>query len=120
MDDFLTDQQLDELGTLLREVQSSLRHSLKQAISDSKPVDLDLPIGRLSRMDAMQQQKMAQANRRQSQLRLQQIDLALRRLAGGEYGSCRVCENDIAFARLKARPESALCLECQQELEQRR
>jgi DnaK suppressor protein len=80
-------------------------------------VDLDEPIGRLSRMDAMQQQKMAQASRRATRMRLDQVGAALANLAAGEYGLCRVCEEPIGYKRLKARPETPRCLECQRKSE---
>ncbi len=40
----------------------------------TRPVDLDQPIGRLTRIDAIQQQKLTQANRRRNEVRLQQTD----------------------------------------------
>lgn len=84
----------------------------------AKPVDLDQPIGRLTRMDAIQMQKLTQASRRRNQVRSQQVTAALRRIETGDYGFCNLCEDDIEWARLKARPETPVCLECQQELEE--
>ena len=75
--------------------------------------------GRIPRVDAMAQQKMAAATRQRQQLRLQQVSAALRALDEGEYGVCRRCEDDIAWKRLQARPESPICVDCQSELEQR-
>ena len=83
-------------------------------------VDLDQPIGRLSRMDAMQQQKMAQAQMRRHKLRLQQVKQALSAYDEGEFGECRKCEEPVGYRRLKARPESPFCVECQGEIESRR
>ena len=37
---------------------------------------------------------------------------ALDRIAKGTYGECVRCGGDIAPARLEARPESALCIDC--------
>jgi DnaK suppressor protein len=79
----------------------------------AQPVDLDEPIGRLSRMDALQQQSMARASRQGLMLRAQQVEGALRRHADGELGVCLECGADVAFARLKARPEAPFCLACQ-------
>lgn len=41
-----------------------------------------------------------------------EIDKALGRIAEGEYGICASCGNPIPAARLEARPESTLCVEC--------
>jgi DnaK suppressor protein len=43
---------------------------------------------------------------------LEEIDGALARIEEGTYGTCRNCGNEIAAARLEARPESTLCVEC--------
>jgi RNA polymerase-binding transcription factor DksA len=37
---------------------------------------------------------------------------ALERIDKGSYGECVRCGGDIAPARLEARPESALCIDC--------
>ncbi|MBW2243850.1 MAG: TraR/DksA family transcriptional regulator [Deltaproteobacteria bacterium] len=85
----------------------------------ARPVDLDQPIGRLSRIDALQQQQLATAQRDAARLRLQQIDSALDRLECGDYGECISCGEEIEFRRLKARPESPVCLPCQNRREAR-
>ncbi|MCK9543898.1 MAG: TraR/DksA family transcriptional regulator [Sphingomonadaceae bacterium] len=40
------------------------------------------------------------------------IDRALERIANGTYGECVRCSGEIAPARLEARPEAALCIDC--------
>ncbi len=107
------------LRSHLSGLHSDLKASLAAGEQASKPVDLDEPIGRLSRMDAMQQQHMAAANRRACELRLAQVDAALRRLDAGRYGTCLTCEEEIGFARLQVRPEAALCIDCQSERDER-
>lgn len=83
----------------------------------SQPVELETPIGRLSRMDAMQQQQMALASREAQQRRLQLLRNALQAMARGDYGYCRVCEEPIGYQRLQARPETPFCLACQSRVE---
>lgn len=69
-------------------------------------------VGRLSRMDAMQQQAMAQANERQRAAELARIEAALVRLAEGEYGYCLECDEEIAPKRLEVDPSATLCIRC--------
>ena len=79
----------------------------------SKPVTLDqTSVGRLSRMDAMQGQAMAQAThaRRAEQLRATQA--ALVRLDNDEYGLCLECDEEIDPKRLDVNPAAALCIRC--------
>ncbi len=67
----------------------------------------------MSRIDALQQQQLARAQRDSARARLQQVDAALARLERDEYGECAACGEEIELRRLTARPESAFCLPCQ-------
>ncbi|EEE46438.1 TraR/DksA family transcriptional regulator [Roseibium alexandrii] len=69
-------------------------------------------VGRLSRMDALQGQAMAQASERQRRADIQRIEAALKRLDEGEYGYCAQCGEDIAAKRLKVDPAAAFCIRC--------
>ena len=95
------------------------RLSLIAALGEGEetPVDLDQPIGRLSRMDAIAQQNMADANRRSARLRIQRIQTAIRRIVDGEYGDCLECGELIGLQRLKVQPESPFCILCQSQRE---
>ena len=69
-------------------------------------------VGRLSRMDAMQQKAMAEASERARARDLQRIEAALRRIADGEYGTCAQCGEAIAERRLAVDPMVNLCVAC--------
>jgi len=115
----LTDAQTRGLRAALESAQAELNAALGARQASAKPVDLDEPIGRLSRMDAMQQQQMAAANKRNADLRLQLVRAALAALDDDEYGYCRLCEEPIGYGRLSARPEAPFCLKCQSQRERR-
>ncbi len=48
---------------------------------------------------------------------LRQIDEALLRIDGGEFGDCEQCGEVISEGRIKAFPFSTLCIDCKAELE---
>ena len=80
---------------------------------DRSTVTLDQQsVGRLSRMDAMQRQAMAQATERRRSDERRRIKAALDRLVEGEYGYCMDCGEDIEKGRLDADPTVPLCLSC--------
>ena len=118
MDD-LTEEQIAELETRLSAMRDELTALLESTREDTRPVSLEEPIGRLTRMDAIQQQSMSAAIRRQTDLRLRQVAQALGMARRGEYGLCRRCEDPIGYARLSARPESPYCLDCQDEIDRK-
>jgi DnaK suppressor protein len=109
----LSPAEVSGLGKRLETLKVELQQTLSVRAQHARPVDLDAPIGRLSRMDAMQRQAMAQANLRSSAIRLEQVEGALIAIENDSYGDCRLCDEPIGFLRLSARPEAPFCLECQ-------
>lgn len=80
---------------------------------DRAPVALDQQsVGRLSRMDALQSQAMAQASDRRRQARGTLIANALQRMEEGEYGYCLECGEFIGLKRLEVDPAAAWCVDC--------
>lgn len=103
----------DDAETRLRRLRAELLETSAAMEQSRQPVELDQQsVGRLSRMDAIQQQAMAQESERRRQLQLQRIDAALQRLADGDYGYCVSCGEDIAPARLKLDPAVPTCIAC--------
>lgn len=95
----------------------SLRDEIEQLNNTSREaagtVALDQSkVGRLSRMDAMQAQQMAQEMARRRQIQLQKIDGALRRMDDSAYGYCVICDEEIAVPRLDFDPASTRCINC--------
>ncbi len=78
-----------------------------------KVVTLDQQsVGRLSRMDAMQQQAMAKATQaRRGQMR-HRIKNAVARMDEGEFGYCSDCGEDIPLKRLELDPTVPTCVNC--------
>lgn len=84
------------------------------------PVELDQArVGRLSRMDAMQQQAMVQATNRMTVIERQRIETALKRIQSDEYGYCVICSEEIAEGRLQFDPSVPTCISCAQQAEEK-
>ncbi len=113
----MTPAQLARFTEQLRALTGELRHGIGASAERAAPVDLEDPIGRLSRMDAMQQQKMAEAQVRLMKVRLELAQEALARVDAGTYGACLDCGDDVDPRRLQVRPETPWCLACQAERE---
>ena len=106
----------------MRERLLELRQELESVAATSKEssqvVELDqAKVGRLSRMDAMQAQQMAQASGRRRELMLRQISAALQRSENNDYGYCQSCEEPIPQKRLEFDPTALLCIHCASEAE---
>ncbi len=76
-------------------------------------VELDQQaIGRLSRMDALQNQAMAKAQQANRDLEVRRLNAALARINEDEYGYCEDCSDDIPHARLNLDLAASKCVSC--------
>lgn len=97
----------------LQSVQNDLEAISELSLGSRAPVKLDQQsVGRLSRMDAMQQQAMAQAQERNRQRDLVRIEMAHRRILEDEYGYCANCGDEIPDKRLEIDPMAERCVRC--------
>jgi len=114
----LKPSQIAQLREQLMAQQQELAELLDNAGDSTGPVTLDQQsVGRVSRIDAIQQQQMALASQQQAGAMLKRTELALRRIDDDEYGDCLQCGEPIAFARLQAQPFATLCIDCQSDRE---
>lgn len=91
----------------------ALRRESEGRSAERAPVALDQQsVGRLSRMDALQGQAMAQAADRRRQMRGSLIAAALQRIEDGEYGYCVDCGDFIGMKRLEFDPAAPRCIAC--------
>lgn len=109
----MTDEELARLRASLAARLETLRTSSETSADDRKPVELDQQsVGRLSRMDAMQMQAMAQASEQRRKQEVMRIESAIKRIDEGEYGYCVTCGDEISDKRLKADPTIPTCINC--------
>ena len=104
----MTEQEIRK--TLLAKKQE-VTDLLNSNAEDAAPVELDqTQQGRLSRMDAIQQQAMAAETQRRRQRDVHLLDAALKRLDEGEYGYCVNCGEAIGTERLALDPATPFCI----------
>ncbi len=115
--DELDEDQIKELTEDLLSLREQITRFLGLTVEGARPVDLDEPIGRLTRMDAMQQQSLTRASRQGLEVKLRLVKAALESMKREEYGLCRRCGEPTGFRRLKVRPEAPFCITCQEGLE---
>jgi len=109
----MDEEAVEKLRTRLLTLRKELLELEEASKEATKPVELDqASVGRLSRMDAMQIQEMAQETARRRQRQLQRIEGALRRLESGEYGYCFVCGEELDVRRLTVDPATTRCIAC--------
>jgi DnaK suppressor protein len=112
------DQQ--RLKLALSELDAELVQMIENLKEATETVELDQgQQGRLSRIDAMQAQKMALAQQNRARVRLTRVRNILETAHEDDFGCCGECCEPIPMKRLLARPDSVLCIECAAEREHR-
>jgi DnaK suppressor protein len=104
---------LDKARALLLALREELHSWSASTAEDRETVTLDqTTVGRLSRVDSLQQQAMAQATERHRTAELNRIDAALKRIDDDEYGYCIECGDEISDKRLEIDPSATHCIAC--------
>ena len=106
----------DKAAARLEARLAPLREELVRTAAAATTVELDQTTqGRLSRMDAMQQQAMAAGLAERLRTEIRKTEAALDRVANGSYGECCRCGAEIPAARLAADPAAPFCTDCANE-----
>ena len=93
-----------------------IAETVAQAKSAASIVELDQSsVGRVSRIDALQQQALAQSMQERLHTRQRQIEAAMARIDNGIFGLCCACDADMEPDRLNADPATVCCMDCAEE-----
>ena len=109
----LNPQQVEELKQELQRQLQALERSARATGEAARPVELDqTSVGRLSRMDSLQNQSLSRNLQEREEAKLTLILAALDRIEDGSYGLCLACGGEIPFPRLFVFPETEACSSC--------
>lgn len=109
----LTKDHLAELREELEGQLVRLMRSIEASEAALEPVELDQSrVGRLSRMDELQNQSLTRNLHEREEIRLTLVRNALSRMDEGTYGLCAACESEIPYERLLIFPEAVECGSC--------
>jgi DnaK suppressor protein len=115
-------KELEQLKQILEDEKRKIQRHLED-ISDSSVADIETPSGDSVDLASLEinQNSLAKVGKRELN-HLKKIEVALTKIQDGTYGECEECGEQIAVARLMARPVAQLCIDCKtsQENEERR
>lgn len=107
---------LPQEKTLVKEYLIKNRKKLCIRIKELKeltqPIEPDCAIGRVSRMDAINNKSVNEAALRTASDKLKNINIALERIDDEKFGLCISCGDPIPLQRLVIMPESPKCVRC--------
>ena len=109
----MTSSDLDRFRQIIETRLADLEKEDQLGAAGEATVELDQQaVGRLSRMDALQNQAMAKAGASRRQIERSRLLAAHAKIEEGEYGYCEDCGDDIALARLELDPAAVKCIHC--------
>ncbi|WP_353390306.1 TraR/DksA C4-type zinc finger protein [Ruegeria sp. HU-ET01832] len=109
----MNDSELAHFSALILARLDELANSTASGKSAQAVVELDQQaVGRLSRMDALQNQAMAKAHQASRDLERRRLTAALNRIRDGEYGFCEDCGEEVPVGRLKLDLAATKCVSC--------
>ncbi len=78
----------------------------------TQPIAPDVAIGRVSRMDAINNKSVNEAALRQARAKLHRLQQALENIDKPSFGVCSGCGGQIPMGRIVVMPESTHCVKC--------
>lgn len=78
----------------------------------TQPIEPENAIGRISRMDAINNKSVTEAALRQAKSKLEGLNYVLKQLDKKDFGFCAKCGNQIPLGRLLLMPHSRFCVNC--------
>ena len=76
------------------------------------PMALDSAIGRVSRMDAINNRSVLDVALKKAEVRLKKLQIAEKEIEHKDFGLCVKCKKEIPIGRLVLIPESKKCVHC--------
>lgn len=98
---------------ILDEIEET-KYLIEEYKERTKPISPDNSLGRLTRMDAINNKSVVEASLRQTEDKLMNLYRALDKLGTKDFGICLECKKPIPEERLIFMPESLYCVKCAQ------
>jgi len=102
----------DEIETLLKREIRKTESIIQEYREGSQPVAPDDAIGRVSRMDAINNKSITEAALRNAEEKLTKLRYMQDHLDSPDFGNCARCGQKIPSGRLILKPESPYCVRC--------
>ncbi len=111
----MTREEKERLKDKLLQEKAKVEKRVSSLKELTKSIAPDNAIGRVSRMDAINNKSVNEAALRTAENKLKSIDNALQKIDHNDFGKCRRCGQPIPMGRLVVMPESSLCIRCAQK-----
>ena len=108
----LTHEEKRDIQECINNKMSDLKERIEEYKELTKPIPPSEAIGRVSRMDAINNRSVNEAALRQLEQQVKLLDNALKRLGEDKFGRCISCGEKIPIGRIIIMPGAIRCVRC--------
>ncbi len=108
----MTDKERVELKLVVLHKIKEAYKKIEELKELTKPIEPDCAIGRVSRMDAINNKSVNEAALLQKEKQLKSLEIALKGIDSERFGICVSCGKAIPIGRILLMPESKKCVSC--------
>lgn len=106
------EKNMDEIKEKILEEIEKTEKSVQEYREITKPIAPENAIGRVSRMDAINNKSIAEAALRKAEEKLSKLKYVLRQIDQDDFGICAKCKKPIPLGRILLMPQSRHCVNC--------
>lgn len=108
----MTGKELKEIEELIVEEIITTTQTIEEYKEETKPIAPDCAIGRVSRMDAINNKSVVEAALRTQENKLRGLLYVQSTINEDDFGLCARCKNPIPIQRILLVPHNKFCVRC--------
>jgi len=105
------EQKIEIENKILQEIENT-KNTIAELKELTKPIAPDCAIGRISRMDAINNKTINDAALIKAVQKLKRLEIAFQNRNDTDFGKCKRCNNEIPLGRVLLVPQSRFCVHC--------
>lgn len=102
----------NEIKKLIKDEIIKVQININDLKDLTKPIAPENAIGRVSRMDAINNKSINEASLRKAEEKLSKLIVAESKIDDGDFGICIRCKKPIPIGRIMLMPQSNKCVNC--------
>jgi DnaK suppressor protein len=113
----LTKKELSKFKELLLEKRKAVLERARKTLTEDMTLDTNDLADEMDLAASEYIQSFEFRLRGREKSLLSKVDLALKKIEDGTFGTCEHCDEPIGKKRLEARPETGMCIRCKEDQE---
>lgn len=105
-------KEINTIEKIIKEEIEKTTVSISNLEELTKPIAPENAIGRVSRMDAINNKSVNEAALLKVKQKLKNLEITLSNLYEPDFGICAKCNNNIPIGRIMLMPHSRFCVNC--------